>query len=250
MKYLRSIRDDATAAHVGPLVVFLLLSFVPGWFRDGGPGAPWYILQPEHWWFPVQTIACMGLLWWWRKQYRLPPGKPWHLVFALVLAVVGIALWVLPGWLFHQWGIPSKATGWKWLGLMDRSQGFDPTLLADHPGGPEVSVTFRFVRSVLLVPLVEELCWRGWLMRYVNAGDKPFTSVPFGKHSWRAFWVTTMAVALVHRPEDWVAAILWGALVYGLAVKTKSLRACVLMHAFGNLLLGIYILRTGQYGYW
>lgn len=250
MQYFRNLRNDSTAAHVGPLAVFLILSMVPGWFRGEGPGQPWYVIQPEHWWFPVQTLLCGGLLWWWRQHYAFPPGKPRYYMAAFVLAAVGIAFWVLPGWLFHQWDVPSKATGWKWLGLIDRSRGFDPTLLAEHPSGQVVTITLRFVRSVLLVPLVEELCWRGWLMRYVNAGEKPFTSIPFGTHSWRAFWITTLAVTLVHRPEDWIAAFLWGTLVYFVAVKTKSLRACVIMHAFGNLLLGIYILRTGQYGYW
>ena len=38
--------------------------------------------------------------------------------------------------------------------------------------------------------------------------------------------------------------------MYFLAVQTRSLRACILMHAIGNLLLGLYILRTHQFGYW
>jgi membrane protease YdiL (CAAX protease family) len=87
-------------------------------------------------------------------------------------------------------------------------------------------------------------------MRYAIAGDKPFTRVPFGTHSWKAFWITTLAVTLIHNPEDWAAAFLWGSLVYALAIHTKSLRACILMHALGNLILGIYILKSGQYGYW
>lgn len=233
-------------------MVFLILSMVPAWVRGEGTDLPWYIRQPEHWWYPVQTLICFGLLWWWLAHYQFPPGKLRHLPMAIIFAFAGISLWVLPGVLFQQCENPGEPSPgwWKFLGLVDRSQGFDPNVLAEHPIGQKISIVLRLVRSVLLVSLIEEICWRGWLMRMVVAGDKSFTSVPFGTHSWKAFWITTLAVTLVHRSEDWVAAFIWGSLMYLLAVKTKSLRACVLMHAVGNLLLGIYILRTGQYGYW
>ena len=249
---LLALRNNPTAAHVGPLVVFMLLSMVPGWFQVENSALPWYIQQPEHWWYPIQTLLCAGLLFWWRQHYQLAACQPSHLALATLAATLGIALWILPGFLFQQWHLTDSIppSWWKWLGLADRSDGFDPTLLADHPLGQKISLIFRFARSTLVVPLVEELCWRGWLMRYAIAGDKPFTRIPFGTHSWKAFWITTLAVTLIHNPEDWAAAFLWGALVYALAIHTKSLRACILMHALGNLLLGIYILKSGQYGYW
>ncbi len=249
---LRDLRQNATAAHTGPLVAFMLLSLVPGWFRIEHSALPWHTQQPEHWWYPVQTLVCAGLLWWWRRHYRLGPCKPAHIALATLGACVGIGLWILPGWLYQQWITPAaEAPGWwRWLGLADRSQGFDPSLLDDHPLGQKISLFFRFARSTLVVPFVEELCWRGWLMRQVVAGDKPFTRVPFGTHTWKAFWITTLAVTLIHSTEDWATAFVWGALVYALAVKTKSLSACILMHAIGNFLLGVYILRSGQLGYW
>jgi len=252
MQYLQTLRKDPAAAHTGPLVAFLLLSIFPSWIRGEGQDDPWYLSQPEHWWYPLQTFVCFGLLWWWRGHYQFPPVKPRYLIVAVILACAGISLWVLPGILHQRWSSPDAPWPgwWRFLGLVDRSEGFDPTLLEDHPYGRKLSIALRMVRSVLLVPLLEEICWRGWLMRMVIAGDKPFTSVPFGTHSRNAFWITTLAVTLVHRPEDWIAAFIWGSLMYLLAVKSKSLRACVFMHAVGNLLLAIYILRTGQFGYW
>lgn len=250
---LRDLRQNATAAHVGPLVAFLLLSAVPDWFRIENSALPWHRQQPEHWWYPAQALLCAGLLWWWRGHYRFGAWRWRFLPLAALGAVLGIAVWVLPGWLYRQWtgDGAEPAAWWRWLGLADRSQGFDLALLDEQPALQKLSLLFRFARSTLVVPLVEELCWRGWLMRRVIAGgDRPFTSVPFGTHSWRAFWVTTLVVALIHQPEDWLAAGVWGALVYALAVRTKSLGACVLMHALGNLLLGLYILRSGQLGYW
>lgn len=249
---LQALRNNPTAAHVGPLVAFMLLSLVPGWFRVENSALPWYVQQPEHWWYPVQTLLCGGLLIWWRQHYQWGECKQSHLVLAAIGAIIGIAFWILPGWLFHQgtFANPAPPTWWQWLGMVDRSEGFDPTLLADHPIGQKLSLIARFARSTLVVPLVEELCWRGWLMRYAVAGDRPFTRVPFGTHRWKAFWITTLAVTFIHHPEDWAAAFIWGSLVYALAIRTRSLRACILMHAIGNLLLGIYILKSAQFGYW
>jgi membrane protease YdiL (CAAX protease family) len=34
------------------------------------------------------------------------------------------------------------------------------------------------------------------------------------------------------------------------AYRTKSLSACVLTHATTNLLLGVWIMKTGQWGFW
>jgi hypothetical protein len=103
---------------------------------------------------------------------------------------------------------------------------------------------------VLIVPFVEELFWRGFLMRYVQAKGKSWQRVPFGQHTWRAFWIVTLLVAMIHNAPDWPAAFVWGAFTYLLAVRTKSLGACVVMHAVGNLLLGIYVILTQQWGFW
>ena len=55
---------------------------------------------------------------------------------------------------------------------------------------------------------------------------------------------------LEHAPADWPAALLTGALFNLVALRTRSLSACVITHAVTNLLLGLYILRTGQLGFW
>ena len=46
------------------------------------------------------------------------------------------------------------------------------------------------------------------------------------------------------------AALIFGLMMYGLAVRTKSLSACVLMHATANLILGLYVVSTQSWGYW
>ena len=112
------------------------------------------------------------------------------------------------------------------------------------------TIILRVIRMAIVVAFVEELVWRGFLMRYLVDMDKPFTATPFGTHSWRVFGIVTALVVVIHQPADYAVAVIWGALVYWVAVKTRSLAACVMMHGIANLILGIYILKTGHYGLW
>jgi len=254
---LRNLRDNALAAHVAPLVVFSLFMAVPGWFRIENAALPWYQRGPEHWVYPVQTIVCGALLLWWRRNYTLAPWRSPGVAF--LFGVIGITAWIAPGivLLRHQGGDPTAPTfhfpaWWEWLKWSDRYDGFDPTLLDSHPAGKAASVAMRFVRMVVVVPLVEEIFWRGFLMRYVVAElrQTEWRRVAFGAHHWISFVVTTLAVTFIHNRPDWPAAFVWGVLTYVLAVRTRSLGACVLMHAVGNLILGIYVLQTRQWGFW
>lgn len=261
----QSWSQSPAVAHTAPLVVFMLLTELANVVRVENSALPWYQSAPEHWVYPLQCLIVGTLLLLFRHHYTL---KPWRgLGLAALLAVVGIAVWVLPASLYHE-GQPS----WReWLGIAARDKGFDPNVFKDLPSKDPMheaiyrteapawcfhspawftTVTLRFFRMVVIVPFVEELFWRGFLMRYVQADGRPFLTVPFGRHTWRAFWIVTVAVTLVHQPEDYLGAFVWGSLTYWLAVRTKSLGACVFMHAVGNGLLGIYVMATERWGFW
>ncbi len=230
--------------YVAPLVVFMLLTEVAGMVRIDNSALPWYQRAPEHWVYPLQCVIVGTVLLYFRPHYKLSPWR--GLGIAAVLAVIGIAVWILPATLYHR-GQPSW---WEWLGMAARDKGFDPHAFPAHSPAWWATVALRFFRMIVIVPFVEELFWRGFLMRYVQAGDREFTTVPFGLHSWKAFWIVTLAVTLIHQPADYLGAFVWGSLVYWLAVRTQSLGPCVFMHAVGNLFLGIYVLYTKKWGFW
>ena len=236
--------QSPAVAHTAPLVIFMLMSAAVGLFQIENSALPWYQRAPEHWVYPVQCLVVGAVLLYFREHYQLSPWR--GLGLAALLAVVGIAVWVLPASLYHA-GQPGW---WEWLGIAERADGFNPSIFPTSSAAWWSSVLLRFFRMVIVVPLVEELFWRGFLMRYVQAGDRDFRSVPFGQHSWRTFWIVTLAVTLIHQPADYLGAFVWGSLVYLLAVRTKSLGACVFMHAAGNLLLGLYVMKTQQWGFW
>lgn len=101
---------------------------------------------------------------------------------------------------------------------------------------------------VVVVPLVEEFFWRGFLLRFLIKDE--FHTVPFGMFSWKSFSIVSVAFCFEHQMADWPGALVTSVLYNLVACRTKSLAACVVAHAATNLGLGIYILRTGQFGFW
>ena len=62
-------------------------------------------------------------------------------------------------------------------------------------------LALRSARAALLVPVIEELFWRGWLPRVVQDAD--FRRVPLGRYTPLAFWATALLFASEHStPHD------------------------------------------------
>lgn len=194
-------------------------------------GGAFWLEAPEYWVYPLQTIACAVLLYWYRREYDLQ--KPRRLFFTLAIAATVFGLWVSPQAMF---------------GFAPRTEGYDPSTFAGSPALSWTLLAFRFLRLVIVVPLVEEIFWRGFLLRYFI--DERFAMVPFGAFSWLSFGAVTVGFMLVHSTADWPAAAVTGALYNLVAYRTKSLSSCVIAHALTNLLLGFWIMQTRQWGFW
>ncbi len=224
-------------AFMAPFVVFMLLLAAIPFFdglREDHSGAA----SAQYWVFPLQTIVCGAILWWFWPVYRLKAVTHW--VFTVFIAVLVLAIWISPQELF---------------GAPRRTDGFDPTLFAHHQALYLGTVAFRFIRLVIVVPLLEEIFWRGFLLR--DSIHPRFIEVPIGTFSWKSFAIVVVAFGLAHWGKDkwppgpdFVPALLTSALYNLIAYRTKSLSACVAAHAITNLLLGIYIMQTRQWGFW
>ena len=213
------------------------------------PAQPWWQYQPEHWIYPLQCLFCGALLLFWRKHYSFGPWRGFGL--ATVAALLGIAVWILPAYLFDLWQWDEANTpGWlQRLGFMDREDGFDPSFI-ENPLWWWATVIARFFRMVVIVALVEEIFWRGFLMRYLVDMDGDFWKVPFGTFTWFSFSITVILFIFIHGYADWAAAFVYGSLAGWVAIRTKSLAACVWMHALANLVLGLYIVQSKNWGLW
>ena len=184
--------------------------------------------------YPVKTVAVAALLFRYRGIYRelrlkdLLEGK--RTAAALLAGLLTLALWV---------SIDST------LSVTGAPRGFNPTLLPEGPVRLLMTLT-RVAGAVLVVPVMEELFWRSFLLRYLI--DPDFESVPIGRLTLSAFLITTVLFGLEH--HLFLAGMAAGAIYNLVLYQTRSLAQCVLAHAVTNLGLAVYVLYTGKWYFW
>jgi uncharacterized protein len=221
-------RDEyPSLRYVAPFALFLL-------FLALFPRLP---LDP-HWEAPLR-VALLGAvaLACWPREISIAPSR-WFASAALGAAV--FVLWIAPDLL-----IP----GYRELPLFSNAVAGSVHANLAQPvnlHGPWL-LAWRTARAVLVVPVVEELFWRAWLLRWLI--DSDFRRVPLGAYSPLSFWVTAVLFASEHGPY-WDVGLLTG-IIYNLwMIRSKSVADCVLMHAVTNALLSAYIIAFGQWQYW
>jgi CAAX prenyl protease-like protein len=242
-----------TRAHVVPFAVFmgfmLVLELVTAAIGWDHPQAPWWRQDPAHFIYPLQTLTALGCVAWYWRNMTFNWSWKWGLI-AVPFGALGIALWLLPTMAYDWFGLTGKTTGiLKYLGVDARSDGFDPSIF-QNPAAWWTAVVLRFLRAVVVVALVEEIFWRGFLMRYVCDWEGDYWKQPFGRATWKSYLIVTGLFMLAHSPSDYAGALVYGSLTYLLCVWSKSLGACVIMHATANFLMGLYIMASGKYGLW
>ena len=242
-----------TRAHVVPFAVFMgfmmLLQIVAAVIEWKHPDAPWWRRDPAQFIYPVQTLVALGVLIHYWKNYIFDWSWKWCLT-GVLFGAVGIGFWLLPTTLYDHWGMTETPDGiLRYLGFEDRREGFDPGIF-QNPAAWWTSATFRFFRAVVVVALVEEIFWRGFLMRFVLDWEGNYWRQPFGRATLKSYLIVTGMFVIAHATTDYAAAFVYGSLTYLLCVWSKSLGACVVMHATANLLMGIYIMAYGKYGLW
>ena len=155
------------------------------------------------------------------------------------IGVAIFAIWILPDALFpgyrHLIVFNNPMTG-KAASSMASAALRDPLVL-----------TLRSLRSFVLVPVIEELFWRGWLMRWLIDAD--FERVPLGAYAPKAFWIVAVLFAAEHGPY-WDVGLAAGILFNYWMVRTRSLGDLILAHAAANLSLCVYVVGAGKWEYW
>lgn len=153
-----------------------------------------------------------------------------HTALSIALGLAIFILWINMDWPFATFGEP---------------KGFNPNEIAGH-GQRIFMIGARLIGAVIVVPVMEELFWRSFLLRYVIDGD--FTKVDLGRFTWASFLIITVLFGLEH--NYYLAGMMAGAIFNLLLYQTRSLAQCILSHAVANLALGIYVLQTGQWRFW
>ena len=162
---------------------------------------------------------------------------------AILIGLVGIALWIGLSELRVEERIAEYLPGWL---RPTRRAAYNPFAELALPLAAGGFVALRLFGLAVLVPLVEELFWRGFLLRWVISEN--WQDVPLGRFTVTSFLVVTLFFTLVH--PEWFAAATYCALLNGLLYWKRNLWDCIVAHSVSNLVLGVYVLLTGAWWLW
>lgn len=184
--------------------------------------------------YPVKVLSVALVLFVCRKSYAEIDSKEiFRPIVTLSALVAGIGVFVL-------WINMDMAPA-----VIGTLKGFNVNLIQGDTARVFL-VLSRLAGASLVVPVMEELFWRSFLLRYIISPD--FTKVPIGTFTWSSFIITSVLFGLEH--NLFLAGILAG-LVYNLLLyRTRSLFSCILAHGVTNLALGMYVLQTGKWYFW
>ena len=186
------------------------------------------------WFYALNLLLVGGLLRaWWSEYGELARQNAPSLAEATVSAVVGLLVFVL--WI--KLDAP-------WMQIGQPTASFVPVDAQGQLLWPLITV--RWLGAALLVPVMEELFWRSFLMRWLQ--QPVFEGVDPRRLGVKAVLLSTFVFMLAH--PLWLAAIVAG-LAYALLYRrTGKLWTAVLAHAVTNGALGIWVVQTGQWQFW
>ncbi len=224
-----------------PFVVYMLIasrapSLDPASIDDAAVNQYFYLVI-------AQVVVAAGLVLFFIKSWLRE--FPFRVdIWGFVAGIAGVVLWVG----MCALGLEQKALNLVGLGdWMPERVGFNPFVQITDPSRRLVFLIFRFTLLAAMVPIIEELFLRGWLVRYIeNPAWHTVKLSDVGKSG-----IIAVAVyGLATHPGEAVAAVVWFTMVTILMIKTGKFWNCVVAHAVTNLLLGIYVVYASQWHLW
>jgi CAAX prenyl protease-like protein len=213
--------------YVAPFATFILLLAV-------GSSVPLGLRA----WSALRLVIICLVIWTFSRGVIEWSAPAW--LKSVALGVVVFLLWIAPDLLFPSW----RGEWFLTNGLTGRVE----TPLSPEGRHDVLVLMLRTFRAVIIVPIVEELFWRGWLPRWLdNMPD--FRKVPLGTYTRLAFWATAILFAAEHGPM-WDVGLVAGVIYNWWMKKTRSLGDLMLAHAVTNACLSAYVMIGGKWQYW
>lgn len=203
---LRPLREDWVAARIVPFVVFMLASVTVSALST----------HPDLG-YPLKTVAMMAVIAYFSRCYR-------HLSFSLdpVAVVVGIGVGL--AWVMLEPGT-------------DEPDMLGPVLA--QLGGLVFLLwaVSRLVGTILLVPLIEELFFRGYVLTRIDTGSTASRLLAIG--------VSSALFATLH--GRWLAAGLAGIVFALVLLRRGRLIDAVVAHGIANLIVAAWAVWIGRW---
>ena len=165
------------------------------------------------------------------------PSKP---LMSIGIGIAVFLIWVGPDFLIPSWHHAFLFDN----GIVGHPSGNTPPALKHDPW----FLLVRIAISMIAVPVLEELFWRGWLMRWLIDGNH-FQRVALGTYAPAAFWLTALLFASEHG-SYWDVGLAAGIIYNWWMIRTRNLWDCIIAHAVTNGILAAYVVLAGQWQYW
>jgi exosortase E/protease (VPEID-CTERM system) len=179
------------------------------------------------WLYPLRLISGAAALWFCRRQYRSLRWRP-----GLLSVVAGVAVFVV------------------WIAMEPANHA--PSVLPGALATLSTAMRFawigcRLAGAVLIVPIAEELAFRGFLLRRLISTD--FESVVSPRHAWMGLLVSSFLFGVLHG-DRWIAASIAGAVYGAVMLRRGRIADAVVAHATTNALLSWAVLGGGEWFFW
>ncbi|HTB12361.1 MAG TPA: exosortase E/protease, VPEID-CTERM system [Bryobacteraceae bacterium] len=177
------------------------------------------------WFYSLRIVAAAGALWYFRESYR---DLNWR--FGWIGAAAGALVFAI------------------WMGFEKTFHSPAPAALMQASGAARIAwIALRIVGGVLIVPVAEELAFRGFLLRRLASPD--FESVSWRTFSWAPFLISSIAFGIMHG-DRWLAGTIAGAIFALVQIRRGRIGDAVLAHSVANALVAAWVLGAGDWNLW
>jgi hypothetical protein len=220
------VLNNPSVPYVAPFAVFIAILFLQKSLAFLGD-----------WEYAARCVIVAAAIWFFSR--RVLDFKVRFLGMSLLIGLGTFVLWIAPDTLFP---------GWRqhWLFTNSITGEVKISLSAEQLASP-VLLLFRTISAAVLVPIVEELFWRAWMLRWLVKKD--FETLPVGTADTQSFWIVAALFAVEHGPY-WEVGLATGILWNWWMTRTKSLGDLIFVHAITNLALSIYVIATKKWAFW
>lgn len=222
MSAARTDRYPSWVPYVIPIAIFLLITQFEGDAKENFP----YV-------YIGKVVLVTAVLIFFRQNWKDIKFESKWILPSVVVGIIVFVVWI--------WGDP-LTPHFKFMAR----DAFNPMSQIANDGLRGTFIAFRFYGLILLVPVMEELFWRSFLLRYASNPD--WEKLAIGSFTATGFIIVALLFGFSH--PEWAVAI-FTACAYALLLRwSRSVFACIVAHSVSNAALGIYVMKTGAWQYW
>lgn len=174
------------------------------------------------------TALLIGYFWSFYTELRLV--KKLNIPTLIIAIMIGLIVFIL------------------WISLNQNWMSFakSPEMINVSAHLNTTMIVIRMIGAAIVVPIMEELFWRSFIMRWIDQAE--FLQVSPIVVSVKALLISSLLFASEH--IFWFAGLLAGLIYAYLYMRTQNLWYSIIAHGITNLTLGMWVVNTEQWQYW